>query len=164
MIYGGNPREIFTLQHSSNTIFEDKIASNDVKKVERIIKECYGVSISSYTDKKKVSSVVFAYCLNISEMQHITEKSDKMGAVSEMSRSIFLGCIATIFINLFLIHISTSSTVFLLGEVPLLIILAAIFFVRKVRYEKYRIRILIRNFLIYHQRNNIKKRCNEGNK
>lgn len=158
LIYGGTPRELLTLQRSSDILFEDKIASNDIEKVEQIIQEYYGVSFSSFTDKKKASSTMFAYCLNISEMQHITEKSDKMGATSEMSRSIFWGCIATIFINIFLIHISDGSNVFLLREIPLLISLAAIFFVRKVRYEKYRIRILIRNFLIYHQRNNIEKR------
>ena len=73
-----------------------------------------------------------------------------MYVISEMSRSLFWGCIAIIILNVIMIHFLYDE-IFLLCEIPFLIVMAIIFLSRKKRYEQYRIRMVVRMFLIYNQ-------------
>lgn len=70
-----------------------------------------------------------------------------MLVVSEMSRSLFLGCVVAFFLNAFLgYYLSyTKERIIFMG---FLVISALIFFVRKKRYEKYRISIILRAYKI----------------
>lgn len=101
--------------------------------------------------------MIFEYCLNICELRGLTFKADKMLVISEMSRSIFWGCVSTIMINLHLISTGSYGSSFLYYESLLLLFVAAIFWGRKKQYEKYRVRILIKVFLIYMEQQSGKK-------
>lgn len=116
-----------------------------------IVKKYINSEIYENASEKEKNALIFEYCLNICEMKGITYKADKMFVISEMSRSIFWGCISTIILNMYLIFVCSYCATFLYYEIPLLVISAIIFFYRKKRYEQYRIRILIRMFLIYVQ-------------
>lgn len=104
-----------------------------------------------------VNSIIFSYVLNICELKGLTYKSDKMLVISEMSRSLFWGCISAILLNVFIIKYFSCPAQFLSIEIIVLFFMAAIFGVRKQRYEKYRLRILIRTFLIYMREEQIKR-------
>lgn len=83
----------------------------------------------------------------MAETRNLEEKSQKMSIILEMSRSLFWGCVATIILNLFMILINYHPLYFV--EIIVLIFLSKIFLERKIRYEKYRIRILLRTIYLY---------------
>lgn len=103
---------------------------------------------------KIINSYIFAYCLNISEMNNLTGKSDKMFVISEMSRSLFWGCVCTIILNLYMVLSYSLYLEFYLVETLTLIFISYIFLQRKKRYEKFRIHILLRALIIYLNQNN----------
>ena len=72
-----------------------------------------------------------------------------MLVISEMSRSLFLGCIFTLFLNFFMIYKYKSYYKFYMIESILLYVLAFIFAYRKVQYEKYRYNSVLKTFLVY---------------
>ncbi len=154
---GGELRHIFLSEDCYKNIFDTELAYKNALDIKVYLKKYIDSEIYENASEKEKNALIFEYCLNICEMKGITYKADKMLIISEMSRSIFLGCIFTIVINMYLIFVCSYCSTFLYYEIPLLVISAIIFFYRKIRYEKYRIRILIRIFLIYVQQQTIEK-------
>ena len=150
-LYGGEPRYIFLSEDYYKNIFSTELAYKNALDIENYLKKYINPEIYESANEKDKNAFIFEYCLNICEMKGITYKADKMFVISEMSRSIFWGCISTIILNMYLIFVCSYCITFLYYEIPLLVISAIIFFYRKKRYEQYRIRILIRMFLIYVQ-------------
>lgn len=156
-LYGGEPRYIFLSEDYYENIFGTELAYKNALDTENYLKKYINSEIYENASEKEKNALIFEYCLNICEMKGITYKADKMFVISEMSRSIFWGCISTIILNMYLIFVCSYCATFLYYEIPLLVISAIIFFYRKKRYEQYRIRILIRMFLIYVQQQTSEK-------
>lgn len=79
-----------------------------------------------------------------------------MLVISEMSRSLSLGFISIILLNLLMILFFHFHYVFFLMENIILLFLVYIFFDRKKQYEKYRYIIILRMFSIYMRDKEIK--------
>ena len=91
----------------------------------------------------------FRNVLTIVENNNLSFKTDKMLVISEMSRSLFLGCIFTIVLNIVMVLKYSYYYKFYYIEIIILVILCVSFWYRKIQYEKYRYRIVLRTFLIY---------------
>ena len=154
ILYGGKPREIFLLGYRKKTFFNDELSYKDALKVKNYFVNFLSINNYHATKKTELNSFIFSYCLNMSEMKKITNKSDKMIVISEMSRSLFWGCIFTIILNIYMIIRYSFFYEFYYVESSILFILSLIFLYRKIRYEKYRLRILLRTFLIHIRQNN----------
>ena len=156
ILYGGKPREIFLLNDKYKKIFNDELSYKDALRIkDYFIDYLYinNIEESNTEQQKELNSLIFAYCLNMSETNNLTRKSDKMIAISEMSRSIFWGCLSTVLLNLYMIFRYSFHYKFYFAEIVVLLILSLIFLFRKTRYEKYRLRILLRIFLIHIKQN-----------
>ncbi|PJN80953.1 hypothetical protein CWE04_05860 [Thomasclavelia cocleata] len=140
------------LENKYNKIFNDELSYKDALRIKQYLNDYINIKTSKNVNEEKLNSLMFAYCLNICEMNGLASKADKMIVNSEMSRSLFWGCIATIILNIIMIFCFSCHSLFLYGEILFLIIIAIIFLSRKRRYEQYRIRILLRMFLIYTQK------------
>lgn len=152
ILYGGKPREIFLLKEKRKKFFEDELSYKDALRVKEYFIKFLHINNNRYkneSQQKELNLLIFEYCLNMSELNNLTYKSDKMLVISEMSRSLFLGCIFTILLNLFMIFKFSYYYKFYYIENIILIIFSILFFYRKIRYEKYRLRILLRTFLIH---------------
>lgn len=152
ILYGGEPRKIFLLESKHTKIFNDELSYKNALRIKQYLNDYIDIETSENVNEEKLNSLMFAYCLNICEMNGLASKADKMIVISEMSRSLFWGCIATIILSAIMIFAFSCHSLFLYGEIPFLIIIAIIFLSRKRRYEQYRIRILVRMFLIYTQK------------
>ncbi|MCI8964595.1 MAG: hypothetical protein HFG37_12975 [Eubacterium sp.] len=151
ILYNGNPREIFLLENGHNTILNEELFFKSALKIRDYIITKLHIQISSnMTEKeeKDLNSLIFGYCLNLSENNNLTGKSEKMIVLSEMSRSLFWGCVSTIILNIYMIFNCPSHYNFYCVEILFLIIASYIFVQRKKRYERYRIRILLRTLLL----------------
>lgn len=148
---GGEPRKIFLLESRHTKIFDDELSYKNALRIKQYLNDYINIETSENVNEEKLNSLMFAYCLNICEMNGLASKADKMIVISEMSRSLFWGCIATIILNVIMIFAFSCHSLFLYGEIPFLIMIAIVFLSRKRRYEQYRIRILLRMFLIYTQ-------------
>lgn len=154
MLYGGNPREVFLSPDKYKKFFNFKLSYENALKVKDYFINYFNISDTNSIDQKKLDSFIFTYCLNISEMKNLTGKTDKMIVISEMSRSLFWGCVFTFILNLYIIFFTSYSCQFHRIELVVLVILSLILLYRKYRYEKYRLQILLRTFLIYIKQNN----------
>lgn len=154
ILYGGKPREIFLLGYRKKAFFNDELSYKDALKVKNYFVNFLSINNYHATEKTELNLFIFSYCLNMSEMKKITNKSDKMIVISEMSRSLFWGCIFTIILNIYMIIRYSFFYEFYYVESSILFILSLIFLYRKIRYEKYRLRILLRTFLIHIRQNN----------
>lgn len=151
ILYGGEPRKIFLLESRHTKIFDDELSYKNALRIKQYLNDYINIETSENVNEEKLNSLMIAYCLNICEMNGLASKADKMIVISEMSRSLFWGCIATIILNVIMIFAFSCHSLFLYGEIPFLIMIAIVFLSRKRRYEQYRIRILLRMFLIYTQ-------------
>lgn len=158
LLYGGNPKELFLEKDGYKKILKDKLLYRDAVLIEKYFKKVLNIDYEKVLDlenegkrkaARKINSEIFAHCLSLSEKENITYKSDKMSVISEMSRSLFWGFITTILLNIFMIVRHRICIQFYLIEIIFLFILSIIFLKRKVRYEKYRIHILLRTFLLH---------------
>ena len=152
IIYGGRPREMFLLKDSRQKFFDDDTSYKDALKVKEYFTSFFNINSNEYSSiqkKKELNLLTFEYCLNVLEIKNLTYKPDKMLVVSEMSRSLFLGCAVTVILNLYMMFRYSYFYKFYYVETVILIILSIVFLCRKIRYEKYRLRILLRTFLIY---------------
>lgn len=147
-IYGGHPREIFLLKDEYNKVLNSELSYNEALKIREHIIDKYEINCKNIKNIKQLNVLVFSYCLILEEKNHLTYKSDKMLVISEMSRSLFLGCIFTLFLNFF-IYKYKSYYKFYMIESILLLVLAFIFAYRKVQYEKYRYNSVLKTFLVY---------------
>lgn len=103
-IYGGHPREIFLLKDEYNKVLNSELSYNEALKIREHIIDKYEINCKNIKNIKQLNVLVFSYCLILEEKNHLTYKSDKMLVISEMSRSLFLGCIFTLFLNFFMIY------------------------------------------------------------
>lgn len=151
-LYGGNPREIYLLECKYKNIFNEELFYKQALYIKRyFIKKLHikNTEKMCIQDKKDLNSLIFGYCLNIAENNNLAVKSEKMLVISEMSRSLFLGCVFTIILNLYMIFQYANYDTFYYIETIILFLMALIFLYRKKRYEIYRIRILFRSFFLY---------------
>lgn len=148
-IYGGHPREIFLLKDEYNKVLNSELSYNEALKIREHIIDKYEINCKNIKNIKQLNVLVFSYCLILEEKNHLTYKSDKMLVISEMSRSLFLGCIFTIVLNIVMVLKYCCYYKFYYIEIIILVILCVSFLYRKIQYEKYRYRIVLRTFLIY---------------
>lgn len=159
ILYGGNPREIFLLENGHKKILNEELFFKSALHMKNyVINELHMHISNNMTEEeeKDLNSLIFGYCLNLSENKNLTRKSEKMIVLSEMSRSLFWGCISTIILNLYLIFNFSLYNKFYCIEICFLIIASYIFLQRKKRYERYRIRILLRTLLLHINIDNMK--------
>ncbi len=152
IIYGGKPREIFLLKDKYTKILNNGWAYNDALNIKKILIDYFDINtknIRTIEQQKQLNTIIFSYCLNIVEINGLSFKADKMLVISEMSRSLSLGFISIILLNLFMTLCFHFHYVFYFFESIILLFLSAIFLYRKIQYEKYRYRIILRMFLIY---------------
>lgn len=152
ILYKGNPREIFLLQNGHNAILDEELFFEETLFIKKHIIDNLNIQINeNMTEKeeKELNSLIFGFCLDISERNNLTGKSEKMIIISEMSRSLFWGCISTIILNLYMIFKYSLYYNFYFVEILFLIFISYIFIKRKKRYERYRIRILLRSFYLH---------------
>lgn len=153
ILYGGKPKEIFLLHNKYKIFFNDELSYKEALKVKDYFVNFFNINDNNIR-QEELNSLIFSYCLNMSEMKKLTSKSDKMVVISEMSRSLFWGCIFIIILNLYMIFKYSYFFKFYYIEIITLLILSLILLYRKIRYEKYRLRILLRTFLIYIKQDN----------
>lgn len=154
ILYGGNPREVFLSPNKYKKFFEFYLSYDNALKVRDYFINYFNISDANCLDQKKLNSFIFTYCLNMSEMKNLTGKIDKMIVISEMSRSLFWGCIFTIILNIYMIFFTQHSCQFHNIEIVILFFLSSILLHRKIRYEKYRLQILFRTFFMYIKQSN----------
>lgn len=154
ILYGGNPREVFLSSDNHKHFFKFELSYINALKVKDYFINYFNINDPDRLNQKKLDSFIFTYCLNMSEMKNLTGKPDKMIVISEMSRSLFWGCIFTIILNIGMIIYSPYHCQFYYIEIAILFILSLIFMHRKIRYEKYRLQILLRTFLMYIKQSN----------
>ena len=172
IIYGGNPRGEYFKQKTPGIflpviILDDKYFFNNVKTLHNyIINKYVSVQEELVTWKKReaeesinrtdvnnndshLNSLVFGYCLNIAENNNFAGKYKNMNVISEMCRSLFLGCLLAIILNKIMIIVNPCHYIYYNINILLLTIFGYVFIRRKVRYERYQIRILLREVYLY---------------
>lgn len=152
ILYKGDPREIFLLKNGHNPILNDDLFFNSALTIKNYFINKLHMEINSDMqgkEERELNSIIFAYCINMCEHNNLAGKSEKMIVLSEMSRSLFWGCISTIILNIYLIFSFQAYYKFYCIEILLLLIASFIFLQRKKRYERYRIRVLLRTLLLH---------------
>lgn len=152
ILYGGNPREIFLLKDGHEKILNEQIFYDEALCIKNYLVKKLNINIhesQSIEEEKNLNALIFGYCLNISENKNLAGKSEKMGVISEMSRSLFWGCISVIILNMYMIFQYSCYFDYYIVEIFLLFLASYFLLHRKKRYEKYRIRILLRSFYLY---------------
>lgn len=152
IVYGGKPREIFLLKDKYHKILNNVLAYKDAIKIKKYIIHCCNIKNTkniTINQEKQLNERIFSYCLNFLETNGLSYKADKMLVISEMSRSLSLGCIAIILLNVFMSIYYHFNYMFYIVESVVLLFLSFIFLYRKIQYERYRYRIILRMFLIY---------------
>lgn len=151
ILYGGYQRQVFLLDNKWHKIFDERITFEIAKKIKQKIVNELDLEEEVLETEENVNSFVFAYCISFLETNELNGKPDKMVVLSEMSRSFMYSSIFTLFIILVQSVKGYMNNV-LATETFIMIILGAIFFLRKCRYEKYRLRIMIRKMWILYQK------------
>ncbi len=151
IFYGGNPREVFLLENGHEKIMNEDFFYKDALYIKNYFVSKLNLQVPTnmtIPEEKNFNSIIFNYCLNLSEYQKLTEKSEKMIVISEMSRSLFWGCISTILLDIIMIF-QVCQCYFYVVEIFLLFFISFILMQRKIRFEKYRLRILLRTLVLY---------------
>lgn len=110
--YGGNPRDIFLQRDRYFKIINVDMTYEDILQVKKIIVD--DCRINNNGEKNILNRAVFSYCLNIIEMNGLTYKSDKMLVISEMSRSLSIGFLVAMVLNICLIFVKRSGYIIFL--------------------------------------------------
>lgn len=117
------------------------------KKVkQRILKKCFKSKElkSGYTEEEQ-NRFAIHYCLTVLETEGVIGKAEKMYSISEMSRSMFWMCLTLIFVYL----TSRKCNEYNFAVLSFMAIAAIVFLRRKMRFEGYRVDIMMRNYHIY---------------
>ena len=99
---------------------------------------------SGYTEEEQ-NRFAFHYCLTVLETEGVIGKAEKMYSISEMSRSMFWMCLTLIFVYL----TSRKCNEYNFAVLSFMAIAAIVFLRRKMRFEGYRVDIMMRNYHIY---------------
>lgn len=105
-------------------------------------------------NSKHLNTLVFGYCLNIAENNNIVGKYKYFNVISELSRSLFLGCFISIIINIIMFIVDSCHYTYYISNLLIIMFLAYVFIHRKIRYERYQIRILLREIYLFFKSNN----------
>lgn len=147
ILYGGEPRKIFLSEEYKEKLFQDDLSYRNALEVKKYLQEY--IEPDNQVEVESYNRLAFSYCLNICELNGISGKIDRMSAISEMSRALFGGCIVIIRLNIILLVFFSCKSLLLILETMLLAVIALVFLRRKKRFEQYKIRMMIRTFLIY---------------
>lgn len=160
LVFGGKPREVYLIDGKYKRIYKERLFFDNMQKIKIYFLDALKINESDYKNKE-LNSMIFDYCMNIAEKNNLTAKSEKMTVISEMSRSLFWGCVFTIQINKYVLVTSRCLNIFLLLEIPFLIIVAVIFFIRKIRYERYSMEELLTTIYLHINEDTLKKEMND---
>lgn len=152
--FKGNPREICFLQKGHETIFNEELFYKEALSIKKFIIAKLHIEENSNLDEKEekeLNAIIYGFCLNLSEVKNISGKAEKMIVLSEMSRSLFWGCFSTIILNIYMVikYFYSIYRNFYFIEIVFLVFASYIFYKRKKRYERYRIRILFRELYLH---------------
>ena len=151
LLYAGNIREIFLLENGHKKIFNEDLYYQDALYIRDYFIKKLNIKISedmTQQEEKAFNSVIHGYSLNLIENLNLNQKSEKMIAISEMSRSMFWGCISGVILDVVMLF-WMGPNLFYLFNSTFLLVSSLIFLRRKKRYELYRIRINIRELVLY---------------
>ena len=157
IIYGGRPREIYLIESKYNKIYKEKLFFNNMLYIKEYFKNALQIKDDMFHNEEELNSMVFDYCMNIAEKNNWTAKSEKMTVISEMSRSLFWGCLLTILLNKCLIAFGNCAVLYLMVEDLFLIFGIIVFSIRKIRYERYSMEELLRIIYLHINEENLKK-------
>lgn len=132
ILYGGKPKETFLSEDKYEKILKHELLYREaiqVKKYFLNILNINNIERMSIGQKNQLNSEIFSHCLNMAESNNLTFKADKMLVISEMSRSLFWGCISTIILNVYMIFKYSICCEFYYFEILVLVILSLIFFI-----------------------------------
>lgn len=149
IFYGGNPRKIFLTKDLSKRLIRNPVNYTYIESIrDDVLKKTkMKKSVEKYTEED-VNSFVFSYCMNVLEIKGLNYKFDKMMILSELSRSIFWGCVGLSFWMLYEIHFVDANICYASEKMCMLIIICILFAEKKVRYERYRYTIMLRYYKI----------------
>lgn len=159
--YGGKLKEIFLLDSAKEKIFDNEIYYQMGQAVKKdIIGKSKTNTIlkcdKTWSNEKQLNRFIYNFLLDYLEIHGLKDKSDKMQVLTELSRSLMIISTICAFDSILNIVISCLKTqpyvVQSIINCGVFSILAVIFCRLKVRYEKYRIRTMIRIYFI----NNLK--------
>lgn len=153
LYYKGEIKEIFLSEQVKEKIFDNEIyylmgqaVKDDIisKSRSNDMIECNKI----WDDEQQVNRYIYNYLLDYLEIYGLKDKSDKMQVLAELSRSLMIvsficgviSVISVLFQNVSFWIIFINSIVFFA--------LLFIFLLLKTRYEKYRIRTIIRTYFI----------------
>lgn len=159
LLYTGKIREIFLLENGHKEIFAEDLYFQDALFIRDYFIKNLKIEMPRHMtqqEEKEFNSVIYGYSLNLIEKLKLNQKSEKMIAISEMSRSMFWGCISGAFLDVVMFFLLGQSSFYLLNSIFLLVV-SLIFLRRKKRYELYRIRINIRELVLYIKFGNLKE-------
>ena len=113
---------------------------------QHILKKCFKSKElkSGYTEEEQ-NRFAFHYCLTVLETEGVIGKAEKMYSMSERSRSMFWMCLTLIFVYL----TSRKCNEYNFAVLSFMAIAAIVFLRRKMRFEGYRVDIMMRNYHIY---------------
>ena len=141
-LYGEDPRRLVL---KKNVLYKGKpIEFLLAKKIKNILLNDLDIQEHKELTDYEMSEFIVCYCINVLDMNSLNGKTDKMLTISEMSRTLFIGCSI-----LCLLQVFETDLILLLVKSILLLVMSFVFLKRKQRYEEYRIRILLRSFMIF---------------
>ena len=146
--------DLTCLKDKMSSIVGIKTSTDDNKKDSRAVKTSNKAEDEAkearIDEEKKSNALFYGYCLSICEYNGLSTKAEKMTIISEMSRSLSLGCaIVAILDFTCLIGGDTNTNTFYVSELFVLVGAVFLLWYRKNRYERYSMRILLRNMLLY---------------
>lgn len=131
-------RNLFDSDIFKNKLFEKKIFDSLVK---TIIKKT-DLNKFEIIKNKDFSDFIVSYCVSFLELNGANNKEDKMMVKYEMNRSFFLAGIIVIIEQIFIFK--EVSICYLVLRIIILMSLSIIFRFRMIRFERYRILVLLR--------------------
>lgn len=156
--YGGDLKEIFLMEAKKKKVFDNDVYYYMGQLVkEDIIKASNLRDENVWKNEGATNRYVYNYLLDYLEIKGLKAKSDKMQVLTELGRSLMAVSAICVVLSLKNISIVFSCenlqiSISVISAVVFMI-LTWIFFRLKTRYEKYRIRTMIRTYFIF---NNLK--------
>lgn len=106
-----------------------------------------------WNNENEINRYVYNYILDFLDINNLKNKSDKMQVLTELSRSLMLVsvmCIFTSAINGIYAYLHNKLCIVLsIVSCVVFVVFTLVFWLLKIRYEKYRVRTMIRTYFIY---------------
>lgn len=140
LLYGGQQRKTFLTKENWKKSFSNECMYKIGKEIKKsVIKQMGHRNVA----EEEINLFVFSYCVNYLEKRNLNSKVDKMLILSEMSRSFMYICLIIFGVLEYKIFFGEGYWGYRIAKVVTLIFFC-IFLLRKYRYEKYRLEIMIR--------------------